>query len=188
MFIKKSRFTSWQYALNLIGDQASHVSLRHLSGCDNFESTLDRLESLKNLLESSDPLSANMQRRVILLFRQYNSSLLTFLEHSARDGAKMYLETSLLRINSTEYLQRLSQYVIVKEIRHMADTKQLTLRALSEEALMNELELSLNWHTARQWRNIQFGNTKPSTRSNDVQYNADESCLIKWKRYEDSLR
>ena len=188
LFIEKSRFMSWQYALNLIDDQASHVSLRHLSGCDSFESTLDRLKSLHNLLESSDPLSANMRRRVILPFRQHNSSLLTFIDHSAQDNAKTYLETSLLRMNSTEYLQLLSQYVIVKEMGHMANTKRRTLRALSEEAPVNELELPLDWHTATQWRNVQLGSTKSNTRSDNVQYNANESCLIEWKKYDDSIR
>jgi len=188
LLIEKKSFMGWQHSLGLISDHTPDVSLKHLSGCDNFEGTLDRLESLQNVLETSDPLSKNIRRRLILPFRQHNSSLLAFLEHSIQTSANMYLETSLLEAESTEYLQLLSQYIDVKEIGHMADTKQITLRALSGEAPMDGLKLSFDSHTVGKWRNIQLDDIKSGTESDKVQYSADESCLIEWKRYEDPVR
>ncbi|MCJ1251373.1 hypothetical protein MMC30_008606 [Trapelia coarctata] len=123
LLIEKTSFMGWQHSLGLISDHTPNVSLKHLSGCDNFEGTLDRLESLHNVLETSDPSSKNIRRLLILSFRQHNSSLLAFLEHSIQTKANSYLETSLLKRESTEYLQLLSQYIAVKEIGHMADTK-----------------------------------------------------------------
>ncbi len=187
LLIEKKSFMSWQHSLSLISDHTSDVSLKHLFECNNFEETLDRLESLQNVLESSDSLSENIRRRLILSFRQHNSSLLAFLEHSIQISANMYLKISLLKAKSTEYLQLLSQYIDVKKIEHMTDIKQITLRALSEEVFMNDLKLSFDSHIVENWRNIQLDDIKSETEFDKIQYSADESCLIEWKRYEDSV-
>ncbi|MCJ1251372.1 hypothetical protein MMC30_008605 [Trapelia coarctata] len=48
---------------------------------------------------------------------------------------------------------------------------------------MDGLQLPFNSHTVGTWRNINSG-----TGSDEVQYSADESCLIEWKGYEDPVR
>ena len=182
--IEAKRFLSWQWSLGLIeDDQNPPQSFKLLDGCQDFEGTVATLTEAQQVFDNFTPSLDNLLRRLVLPIRQLNSSLFGCLHNHKAASAKDFLETELLRTNSTEFLSSLAQYNSVDGMNDIFETKQKALRIQSADRVSEAgLEMSLEPGILDQLRNVKHGKT-----IHDIQYNEDEMILVEWKGYENPV-
>ena len=182
--IETKRFLSWQWSLGLVdNNQQPTQSYKVLDGCQDFEGTVACLTEAQQVFANFAPSFDNISRRLVLPIKQLNSSLFGFLHNDKTASAKDFLETELLRTNSTDFLSSLAQYNSVDGMNDVFETKEKTLRTQSADRISEvELEMSLESAILDQLCDVKHRN-----KTHDIQYNEHEMVLVEWKGYEDPV-
>ena len=181
LLMEEKRFASWKWSLGITCEVEHPASpLMYLSGCKDFDEAVAALRIFQDILYDNDLSPKHIRRRLLLPYRQMNSTLLTLLQPPAAAKAKMHLENDVLQDTNPRLLSHLLQFTNAEDVANLATTKQiLLLHSAGDSNAKIPSEVPFDLHSIDEWTSI-----KPDTEAHRTQHNKSASQLVEWKEYE----